>query len=121
MTDEQYNQLVQEYLEEFRKTITEDILSWGELHELESESEPHYSYYFGSMPWPSGKMYVPWQPWGDEEEMENDEAWWSALSTRCNEMVEQVKKLSYMSFEHGEGDPCDLFLTWGYVENDELE
>lgn len=115
MTDEQYDELVQEYLDDF-KTITEDILSWGVLDDFESDSEPHYSYYLGSMPWPSGKMYAPWSH-VDEEENLRDLAWFEALEKRCDELVKEVSTLSYMSFEHGEGDPCDLFLVWGLVEN----
>jgi hypothetical protein len=53
--------------------------------------------------YPSGKYYMPFACSNvTEEEAEKDEEWREAVEAECEKLG--------VSFEHGEGDPCDLFI-----------
>lgn len=63
--------------------------------------------------YPSGKFYMPWSTNVTEEEAEKDEEWREAVEAECEKLG--------VSFEHGEGDPCDLFIVEYRDEPDEEE
>jgi len=54
--------------------------------------------------YPSGKYYTPFANSNvTEEEAEKDEEWREAVEAECEFLG--------VSFEHGENDPCDLFIA----------
>ena len=53
--------------------------------------------------YPSGKFYTPFANSNvTEEEAKQDAEWREAVENECSERG--------LTFEHGEGDPCDLFI-----------
>lgn len=62
------------------------------------------SVYLGFMPWPSGKMYMPWATGNvSEDEIDKDAEWYDNLEAE----LEKIRAW----LESGEGDPCDLYAV----------
>jgi len=72
---------------------------------IHDEDQEQRSIYLGTiMRWyPSGKVYAPWSTNVTEAEAAIDEAWREALEKEAAALG--------CFIEHGEGDPCDMYLV----------
>jgi hypothetical protein len=85
-----------------------------DIEQLKKEFATAYTYnsdgmrlksiYLGSIPWPSGKMYMSFACGNvSEEEIKRDQEWFAELDA----MLESIGAWT----ESGECDPCDLYAV----------
>ncbi len=106
-------------LEKIKAQLTEEHATWeANGKDLECDSIFYidtccpdfvvFGHYEGSVfnVFPSGKFYMPWTSNQTDKDVLKDEIW--------RETIEEELEKHGLSLEHGEGDPCDIFLTMGF-------
>jgi hypothetical protein len=84
------------------------ISLWAGPNNYPDKGEFEVTHYLGSVMsiYPSGKYYMPWSSNQTDEDIRRDEAFQAA--------IEKIERKFNISFDNGEGDPTDVFVTRGY-------